>query len=484
MFYFAVADHVALCQQNLRTMNIFSAIFGAKKTAIPSSPRSAWRHYAAVIDEIGQSNSVDRLREWSCYHSGYVREVALRRCVELALPELFSAVVARLNDWVPEVRQVARTAIVTLLPRVPPEQILAELPVILRLHSGGRGDHANWLDQFETILIQAMVADHIILAAQGDNVHVARACVHLILKHRLLESTALITLILGRRNDIVLACQAVQMCSQLPRSAQVAQYHQAARSNFGPVRVLAIRALLDISDVDRIQVATSALQDVQGAVRAVAIRFLTGSGFDVRSYYRDMLLQGPMAAKCTRICLNELANLRVQEDLALITSFLTSDSISIRVTAYAGWLKLAEHDKDTIARMAFLDVAPGVRKFALSVVRTHGAYIALSVIQPCLMQRDDVTMTMLFVESQRWTWLECIAQAVLTRGIVESIQLGLDQSLRKWLGEAGSWFQNPSREQFAFLSSPSVTAVFGELLCGDARAGKLLSQELERYRPA
>lgn len=465
-------------------MNIFSAIFGAKKAAIPSSPRSEWRHYAAVIDEIGQSNSVVMLREWARHHSGYVREAALRRCVELALPELFSAVVARLNDWVPEVRQVARTAIVTLLSRVPPEQILAELPVILRLYSGGRGNHAGWLDQFETILIQAIAADDIIAAAQGNNVHVARACVHLIWKHQLLESTTLIALILRRRDDIVLACQAVQMCSQLPQSAQVAQYHQAARSHFGPVRVLAIQALLDIPDVDRIRVATSALQDVQGAVRAVAIRFLTSSGFDVRSYYRNMLLQGPMAAKCTRICLNELAGLRLQDDLALITSFLTSDSISVRVTAYAGWLKLAEHGKDTIAHMAFLDVAPGVRKFALRAVRAHGAYIALSVIQPCLMQRDDVTMTMLFVENQRWTWLECIAQVVLTRGIVESIQLGLDHSLRKWLGEAGSWFQNPSREQFAYLSSPGVTAVLGELLCGDAHAGKLLAQELERYRPA
>jgi hypothetical protein len=465
-------------------MNIFSAIFGAKKAAIPSSPQSEWGHNAAMIDEIGESNSVDMLRECTRYHSGYVREAALRRCVELALPELFSAVVERLNDWVPKVRQVARTAIVTLLPRVPPERILAELPVILRLHSGGRGDHASWLDQFETILIQAIAPDDIIAAAQGNNVHVARACAHLIWKHRLLESTALIALILRRRDDIVLACQAVQMCSQLPRSAQVAQYYQAARSHFGPVRVLAIRALLDISDVDRMQVATSALQDVQGAVRAIAIQFLTGSGFDVRSYYRNMLLQGPMAAKCTRICLNELAGLRVQDDLALITSFLTSDSISIRVTAYAAWLKLAEHDKDTIARMAFLDIAPGVRKFALKVVRAHGAYIALSVIQPCLMQRDDVTMTMLFVESQRWTWLECIAQVVLTRGTMESIQLGLDQSLRKWLCEAGSWFQNPSREQFAYLASPDVIAVLRELLCGDAHAGKLLAQELERYRPA
>lgn len=56
---------------------------------------------------------------------------------------------------------------------------------------------------------------------------------------------------------------------------------------------------------------------------------------------------------------------------------------------------------------------------------------------------------MQFVERQRWTWLECIAQVVLARGVADSMRVGLDQSLRKWLREAGSWFQNPSREQVA-----------------------------------
>lgn len=465
-------------------MNIFSAMFGAKKAAIPSSPRSELQYFTAMIDDIGRSVSIDTLRQFARYHSGYVREAALRRCVELALPELFPVVVARLNDWVPQVRQVARTAIVTLLPLVPPAQILAELPVILRLHSAGRGDHATWLDQFEMVLIQTMSADDIVTAAQGGDVHVARACAHLCWKHQLLGSATLIGLILQRGDDIVLANQAVNMCSQLPHGEQVAQYHQAARSHFGPVRGLAIRALLDMPDVDRIQVATKALTDVQGSVRAVAIRFLVAAGVDVRAHYATMLKQGPMAAKRTRICLSALAAIRVQDDLALIKSFTASDGIAIRIAAYAAWLKLAEHEKDTIAHMAFLDAAPGVRKFALKAVRTHGAYIPLSVIHSCLMERDDVSITMQFVESQRWPWLECISQVALARGVAESIRLGLDQSLRKWLSEGGSWFQNPSRQQFAYLSSPGVTAVLGELLCSDSHAGQLLSQELERYRPS
>ncbi len=462
-------------------MNIFSAIFGSRKRVMPSCPPVETYGYANLIDEISQSDSVALLTECARLHSGYVREAALRRCVRLALPELFPVIVERLNDWVPQVRQTARTAIITLLPLVPTAQILAELPAILRLHSGGRGDHAAWLEHFEAVLVQASRCDDIVAAVQSADVRVARACTHVIWKHKLLDSASLITLILQRSDDIVLARQAVSMCSQLPHAAQVAQYQQAAQSHFGPVRVIAVRALLGMSAADRLQVATDALTDLLSPVRAVAMHYLTASGFDVRAYYRTLLLGGPRSARRTRICLSALASLRNGDDIALITAFLDNEGASIRIAAYAAWLKLAEHDKDMIACTAFGDTAPGVRKFALQAVCKHGAYIPLSLIRPCLMQRDDVAMTMRFVESQRWTWLQCIAEVALQRGLAEAYRLELDQSLRKWLGEAGSWCQNPSLEQRVYLVSGDVTSVLAQLLGGDAQAVQRLALEVDRY---
>ncbi len=128
-------------------------------------------------------------------------------------------------------------------------------------------------------------------------------------------------------------------------------------------------------------------------------------------------------------------------------------------------------------------MAPGVRTFALQTVRRHGAYIALPVIQACLLERDDVGMTLKFVESQRWIWLVCIAQVALARGAQGAHQFALADSLRSWLSESGSWFQDPNGEQFAYLVSSAVTDVLERLLCNDAVACQRLAMELERYRP-
>lgn len=216
----------------------------------------------------------------------------------------------------------------------------------------------------------------------------ARACAHLIWKYQLLPSADLIALVFARRDNIVLATQAVHMCSRLPLAEQRAHYHQAARSHVGPVRVLALRAILARPDCDRVGGATSALTDMQGAVRALAIRFLTASGVDVRAYYRTRLTQGALTAKCTCLCLGALAGLGARDDLALIQSFLASASVCVPVTAYAGWLKLAANEKDTLARLAFLDAAPGVRKFALKAAlplrwRISGHAYSSATMSPC-----------------------------------------------------------------------------------------------------
>lgn len=420
------------------------------------------RHLNEVLQMIASSDSVALLAEYSRDGSGYVRQAVLARCVELARPELLTVVAERLNDWVPQVRSAARTALVALLPFVPAPELMAALPVILRLHGTGRGDYAEWLEAFEQTLLQSVTIDDICAAARGDDLQAARAAVHLLDKHALLEPATLIELILHRSDDIVLALHGADMCRRLPPAQQEAMYRVAAQSHFGAVRTVAMRALLSSPGEGRMEIAIAALMDKQSSVRHTAAHYLTAQGCDVAAHYRGLLEQSDATVKRLQMSLIMLAALRDTASLPLVQSFARSAYPALRLTAFSAWFKLAEHDKDAIALAAMHDASPRVRKFAVQVVLRHGAYIPFPAILQQLAVSEDVLLVMQLARTNRWNWLECAARVCLQRGVDEARRLGLSEALEGWLSRS-QWYE-PDHEQRQFLLSEPVGAAFGQLL--------------------
>lgn len=467
-------------------MKIFRALFSPKTAApgaIPAGtpvPLFVASYYAGDLEMIRTSESVELLRQQAAHPSGYVREAVLRRCVELAPPELLPVVAERLNDWVPQVQRAARIALETLLPFVPPARLLATMPVILRLHSAGRGDYADWLEQFEHRLIRTVTIEDICLAARGSDIKSARASVHLLHKHKLLETSVLITLILERSDDIVLASRAVELCAALEPELRGAFQRVAARSHFGAVRTLAIRSLLAVEGASEEQLAINALLDVQSSVRHIAINYLLEKGFNVRAYYRNLLLQKTLAVQRVRVCLTAFAGLRDHADVALLKSFQSSEYPSVRLAALTAWFKLMSAEKDEIALAAMQDPATSVRKFAIQLVRRHGAYIPFSVIRSALEAGGDAVHLLQLVAGGKWNWLECVARFGLSRGVGETQRLALDDALGSWLHSA-NWYEQPGKEQALFLLSGPVTEFFSHLLARQPQRLASLRRHLDQH---
>jgi hypothetical protein len=62
-----------------------------------------------------QFSTAAHLAQGLVEYSGYDREAALARCVELRSWDNLPGMVERLNDWVPQVRKAAQVALTTLL---------------------------------------------------------------------------------------------------------------------------------------------------------------------------------------------------------------------------------------------------------------------------------------------------------------------------------------------------------------------------------
>jgi HEAT repeat protein len=442
-------------------MNIFKTLFGFKKLADASTP--ARNYYDRALHEITGTDSIQLLSEYTRDYSGYVRQAALKRCVELARPELLPVVADRLNDWVPQVRHAARTALITLLPFVPAPELLAVLPVILRLHSAGRDDYAEWLEKFEQILLQMVTVGDICEAARSQDIKTARAAVHVLDKYALLDLPTLIALILQRRDDIILALRGVALCEKLTLAEQQAGYRLAACSHFGAVRTVAIRALLHLPNVADQDIAVAALLDPQSSVRSIAVHHLTATGVDVSSHYRNVLMQPGANAKRLQVSLSMLAALRDSASLPLIKSFAHHAHATVRAAALLAWFKLVEQDKDAILMEAIQQASPRVLKCAAQLVARHGAYIPLPALLQQLAVSEDVVPLMRLAATNRWNMLECVARVCLQRGVDEARRLKLDSLLAQAF-YSNQWYGISDQQQRQFLLSEPVMAALGQLL--------------------
>lgn len=480
-------------------MNIFRAIFVKLKGQLEAStlepalapisvrvpPQAPVRapvlsaYIRGAINRANASESISELTEFARDYSGYIRQAAVSRCAVLAKPELLPVIVARLNDWVPIVRTTARAAVMTVMPFVPPVQLLEVLPEVQHLHAAGRADHARWIESFERYLIQMVDVQEFVTAVQGRNARVARACFHMLEKFQLLEPAALLRITLDAGSDILLALEGVRLIAALPEAEQRAHYLIALKSHFGAVRTIALRALLAQSDAANVDLAMAALLDLQSSVRDAATAFLRSNGFDVQRFYRAILQrQSPLQVKTANVALSSLAAFRNKEDLELVKVFASDARIAVRRAALTAWFKLCAEGKDEIAFTALMDEAPGVRSFALRAVRKHGAYIPFSTVCKRLGEIGDLSLLLLFAQSRVWDGLECIAQEGMRDTEDKERRLQLAEGLRDWLARAGRRYEVISAGQRAFLTSPAAMQVFRDLLADNVHLMKRLEMEL------
>lgn len=469
-------------------MKTLSSLFGSKSppTTVSSEQQAVDRHVSpdrhtlSHIQEAMSCSTPYDLQFYIRHCSGYHREAALARCVELRLPELLDVVAIRVNDWVPQVRRMARKALMATLPYASPSQVLPLLPKIFSLHGSGRGEDSNWLEEFVRVLGRTFPVEAFIAGLNGPDIKIARACVVVLKENELVEPDQLLELMLKRNDDIILANLAMQYCAALPKEAQLAQYKTAFLSHFGSVRTLALRKLLAEAGESCHQSAMAALEDPQSHVRFTAINYLRARGIDVRGLYLELLNAPGLKVWQLRIVLTELANFENTADHPRIQSFRTSANISIRRAALKGWYKVAPQDKDEIALRALEDEAPGVRKLAFQLVCKHGAYLPFSRIEEILLRTGDRHLLLMFAETEKWKWLEYIAK--LSQDATEASDIHrLRESLRSWFAFSNRGFDSPSEEQARFLTSSVALSNLKKLMPDCSQQIGVMAEELKVF---
>jgi hypothetical protein len=443
-------------------MSLLTFLFGQKP--IHGDGSVPYAYSTEYFRAVESGNSIPDLIRAMADYSGYIRQAAIARAVTLRHTEFLPAIAARLNDWVPQVRDAARSALLTVLPVVPQDAMLAVLPAVANLRNAGRHDHTAWLAAFERELLRQIEPQVFTAGVLGVDVKIARACFGMLRRHPILHDGILIEIGLGS-NDIVTCLQAVSMIGALDE--RKLPYKMATLSRFGSVRAIGLRGCLEETDsVHNQETATLSLLDSQSCVRAVAIAWLTANNCDVRQHFHQILASPTSSARDIRISLTELGALRQSEDADTVSSFATDTIIAVRTAAYAAWFKLADGDKDMIAARALGDVADRVKKLAMEMVTRHGAFIPFATACSLLTRGEDWALLMRLGGNGKWDVLEAIAR--IAPAADYQTRTELRARLESWTTSTFN-YHRPTAAQAALLRSDEANAVLASLAGRDLR---------------
>lgn len=420
---------------------------------------------------------------------GYTRERALRRLpADLIQGPVLQAVLLRLNDWVPQVRNAAQLALQKVAPRLGIDSLLHVLPALQALERGRRADHSASLALIRRSLAQQVQGMD---AAQRQQWHrlaqrgapaVAFFAFDVLLNwadgnaHAL--PAVLATGLQARQPQI--QHRTVQWVSQLPAAQRAPLYVQALRSPNARTRLAALRALgqgrdsaaaktLPVQDLP--DWLRTALLDAHISVRYLAL-MLCGGPRDALLAHARAALQAPSAtarARCAALGL--LADLGLPAASPLALAALQDPVPTVRRAAYAAALRLQAAPADALALRALQDPANKVFALVLQHIKRNGQAPGADALRPH-MQGDSTTHWLRLLQlaelGNPWDWL--IALLSVPRAALADAQSPHAQALAqvgpRW--QACLWVSffiqaNPVQSQRIrqLLPQAPVQALFG-----------------------
>ncbi|WP_426234677.1 PBS lyase [Pseudomonas sp. TWP3-2] len=225
------------------------------------------RRRAEALELLANAKGSGSWIELSTHDNGFVREVAVRELCNDASPETLVALIVRLNDWVPQIRELARAGLNRYLTPLHASALLFALVPLIALAARQRADHGPTLHAARAVLqlpeTRAQVhADF--LTRQGK---AARYLFALLLENDP-DPQGLLRDALAHR-ELIVRLDAVAACQQLPAQQASPLLVEALARQGAKVRVCVLRALLPLFEEPR-PLLRKALLDASPAIRSLA----------------------------------------------------------------------------------------------------------------------------------------------------------------------------------------------------------------------
>ncbi|MCE0461371.1 HEAT repeat domain-containing protein [Pseudomonas uvaldensis] len=264
--------------------------FWLDKLRNKQAPASIWADHRRneALEALAGAGTHNSWIELSRHPNGFVREIAVRELCARPSPEALVALIDRLNDWVPQIRDLATVGLEHYLSPAHVQALLFATEQLIALAVRQRADHGRTLKSTRAVLQLAAVRDEVYANFLTRHGKAARYLFELLLDsdpnpEELLRSA------LAHR-EVTVRLLAVSTCQKLP-NIQARQLLLEALSQPGAkFRVWVLRALLPLLDEPR-PVLREALLDASASIRSLARWAAPSSGVDAHAVLADRLEQ-------------------------------------------------------------------------------------------------------------------------------------------------------------------------------------------------
>lgn len=300
--------------------------------------------------------------------NGYKRENAIRRIGMLEEPIAIPYLLIRVNDWVPQVRDAAKEAILRIRTSENATAFVNCLPNLFHLELCGREDHSEFIAKITNYLTQPENKQALIEALHSEKPKVARCAAKLAFNNHPDEKETIAIKCL-KHSDVVVRDIAASNFRYISSANLPTIFEIALHDPYMPVRREAFQIYLRNYPTEKPKIAQDFLFDRHVSMREIAIKALQGAGTDVKYIYVKVLSNREASILRTRCSISGLAYLQAQEETQRIMSYLHDTTPSIRKSVAQALEKLhGDKYKETYVRL-LNDESPSVAKEAIRLIQ-------------------------------------------------------------------------------------------------------------------
>lgn len=328
--------------------------------------RAAGRHRATILALL------------SFHPNGYVREEVVERLARSREGWELPYLLVRLNDWVPQVRQRARTAVLDRVRDKYASEFARSFSLLTRLALARRTDSSDVLERVSRLLLTASGRSAMLTVIRQGTRTTARAAVRFLIDHAADDLAPVIDAGLAHEDQVIRAWVARVVARALPTGDAQATLRKLVMDASPAVRRESLLGLAKSFPQEASQALHRAVLDRSGSVRDAARYFL--KDVDFRAIYRNAI----EAANAPRPLASAIAGLtEVGEtpDARIAVPHLSHSSSIVRRAALRCVMRCnGDAFSERIAEM-LQDPSRAVSAAARNALRAHARNLGLARLE-------------------------------------------------------------------------------------------------------
>ncbi|MEM6531996.1 MAG: hypothetical protein AAF654_05200 [Myxococcota bacterium] len=389
--------------------------------------------------------SVSLLGLASFHMSGFVREQAVKKLAgrqEDRVPVFLSL---RVNDWVPQVRARAVTALLAPIDDAGLKRVALALPTIERLRLARRVDHRTTIDAIHRSLRSQSDLAALRRATESADRWVRRSAYRLLWSLDDERAADFASSALNDRDLVVRTEAARRVLAERPNATTL---RELSRSRVAAIRRLVLRHL--IAHSDGAEPLVPFLDDESPGIRSVARFYLRRRSFvEFAPHYRARLKRTTARELATAI--RGLSETGEENDLEALESFLASPTTKVRCAAVVAFDRLSGRDTREPFVTMLADGRASVSNAARSALSRRSHMLSGDWFAPFLREGSAAHVTqnviLLIGARSKWGALQGLLQALRSEIAVARV----NKAIECWISAAGRSFVTPSVTESAAI---------------------------------